>query len=85
MNCAAANRTLRPKLSGIELQQSLAEPTASNQVWSADFNDGRAQHGAGVPALNIVDDYTREALAIEMDTPLAARGRTDFINLPRGQ
>ena len=52
------------------VRQPLAEPTASNQVWSVDFMTDALSCGRKFRTLNIVDDYTREALAIEVDTSL---------------
>ena len=43
---------------------------AANQVWSVDFMSDTLSSGPRFRTLNIVDDYTRECLAIEVDTPL---------------
>jgi putative transposase len=59
------------KRSGV--RQPLIEPTASNQVWSVDFMTDALSSGRRFRTLNIVDDYTREALAIEVDTSLCGR------------
>jgi putative transposase len=56
------------KRSGV--RQPLLEPTAANQVWSVDFMSDALSWGRRIRMLNIVDDYTREALAIEVDTSL---------------
>lgn len=56
------------KRSGV--RQPLAAPTAANQVWSVDFMTDALSWGRRFRTLNIVDDYTREALAIEVDTSL---------------
>ena len=44
--------------------------TAPNQSWSMDFVADGLAHGRRFRCLNIVDDYTRECLAIEVDTSL---------------
>ncbi len=43
---------------------------AANQVWSVDFMTDALSSGRRFRTLNIVDDYTRECLAIEVDTSL---------------
>jgi putative transposase len=52
------------------VRQPLAEPAAANQVWSVDFMTDALSSGRRFRMLNIVDDYTRECLAIEVDTSL---------------
>ena len=53
------------------VRQPLAEPVAANQVWSVDFMTDALSSGRRFRMLNIVDDYTRECLAIEVDTSLS--------------
>ncbi len=45
-------------------------PSAVNQVWSVDFVADALASGRRFRALNITDDYSREAPAIEVDTSL---------------
>jgi putative transposase len=52
-------------------RQPLAEPTGANQTWSMDFMTDALSSGRRFRTLNIVDDFTREALAIEVDTSLS--------------
>jgi putative transposase len=52
------------------VRQPLPEPVAANQVWSVDFMTDALSSGRRFRTLNIVDDYTRECLAIEADTSL---------------
>jgi putative transposase len=56
------------KRSGV--RQPLPEPVTVNQVWSVDFMTDAFSSGRRFRTLNIVDDYTRECLAIEVDTSL---------------
>ena len=44
--------------------------TRANERWSLDFVHDTLQNGRRIRALNIVDDFTREALAIKVDTSL---------------
>jgi putative transposase len=52
------------------VRQPLPEPVAADQVWSVDFMTDALSSGRRFRTLNIVDDYTRECLAIEVDTSL---------------
>jgi putative transposase len=47
-----------------------ALPQRSNQRWSMDFVSDSTAGGQTIRALTLVDDYTRECLAIEVDTSL---------------
>ncbi len=47
-------------------------PEGPNEVWSADFMSDALYHGTRFRTLNIIDDYNREVLAIEVDTSLRA-------------
>ncbi|NYT66941.1 transposase family protein, partial [Alcaligenaceae bacterium] len=50
---------------------TLTLPDQPNDTWSMDFvHDGLAD-GRRIRCLNIVDDYTKETLAIEVDTSLS--------------
>ena len=42
-------------------------PVAQNQVWSMDFMSDRLADGRGFRTFNVIDDYNREALGIEVD------------------
>jgi putative transposase len=48
----------------------LAPPTGPNQRWSMDFMGDSLATGRMFRVLNIVDDYSREAIATEVDTSL---------------
>jgi len=47
-------------------------PEGPNEVWSADFMSDALYHGTRFRTFNIIDDFNREALAIEIDTSLRA-------------
>lgn len=55
------------------MRQPLVEPTGANQTWSVDFMTDARSSGRRFRTLNIVDDFTREALAIEVDTSLGGQ------------
>lgn len=51
----------------------LAEPKTPNQCWSMDFMSDALLSGQRIRTLNIIDDFNRQALAIEVDTSLPAQ------------
>ncbi|WP_408380283.1 IS3 family transposase [Paraburkholderia megapolitana] len=66
----SVRRRKRKRIAAVErMPRSL--PTASNQSWSMDFVSDGLAHGRRFRCLNVVDDYTRECLAIEVDTSLS--------------
>jgi len=52
------------------VKQVLFQPENINQVWSIDFMCDSLWDGRRFRLLNIVDDYNREVLKIEVDTSL---------------
>ena len=52
--------------------QVLGVPSQSNQTWSLDFMSDSLSNGRTFRTLNILDDFNREALWIEIDTSLPA-------------
>ena len=51
---------------------TLGVPVLSDQTWSLDFMSDSLSSGRAIRTLNIMDDYNREALWIEVDTSLPA-------------
>lgn len=54
------------------VKQPLQVPIAINQVWSMDFMCDSLVDGRSFRLLNIIDDFNRESLAVEVDTSLPA-------------
>lgn len=54
------------------MAQMLAQPAKANQSWSLDFMSDSLASGRAFRTLNILDDFNREALWIEVDTSLPA-------------
>ncbi len=52
--------------------QPLVAPAQSNQTWSLDFMSDSLFDGRTFRTLNVIDDFNREALWIEVDTSLPA-------------
>ncbi len=54
------------------VKEPLLVPASTNQSWSMDFMCDSLVDGRRFRLLNIIDDYNRESLAIEIDTSLPA-------------
>jgi putative transposase len=52
--------------------QTLLVPVQANQTWSLDFMSDALSNGRALRTLNVIDDFNREALWIEVDTSLPA-------------
>ena len=66
----------------------LLSRTAANQEWALDFVHDAVESGRSIRVLSVVDAYTRECLALEVDTSFASRRVTralDAIMAERGQ
>jgi putative transposase len=86
-----ANLQVRKRLKRrVALGRGDVPPAVSmpNERWSLDFVHDTLQNARRIRALNIVDDFTGEALAIEVDTSISgsrvARRRCEAGRLPRG-
>ena len=55
----------------IGARSPISLPTAANQRWSIDFVADALGNGRRFPVLTIVDDFTRECLALVADTSLS--------------
>lgn len=53
-----------------EAPDKLAVPDAPNQVWSMDFMHDQLSDGRSFRLFNVIDDYNREGLGIEIDLSL---------------
>ncbi len=66
----------------------LRQYTAANQEWALDFAHDSVAAGRAIRVLSVMDAYTRECLALEVDTSFASRRVTrvlDQIIAQRGQ
>jgi putative transposase len=67
------NLRIKPKKRIVrEKPAPLAVPCAINQVWSMDFMHDRLTDGRAFRLFNVIDDYNREGLCIEVDFSLPA-------------
>lgn len=54
-------------------KQPMIVPAGPNKRWSMDFMSDQLGNGKRIRSLNIVDDYTRECLHIEVDTSIPSQ------------
>ncbi len=65
------NLRIKPKRRLVrEVPQPLAVPKAINQVWSMDFMHDNLDDGRQYRLFNVLDDFNREGLGIEVDLSL---------------
>jgi putative transposase len=55
-----------------EKPEALAVPQRRNEVWSMDFMHDQLSDGRCIRLFNLIDDFNREALAIDVDFSLPA-------------
>ena len=67
------NLRIRPKKRMVrEKPDVLAVPQRRNEVWSMDFMHDQLSDGRCIRLFNLIDDFNREALAIDVDFSLPA-------------
>lgn len=62
------------------VKQPLTMPNGPNQVWSIDFMSDTLVDGRRFRLFNVMDDFNRESLAIEIDTSLPSLRVTRVLN-----
>jgi len=65
--------------------ERLEAPRGPNQVWAMDFMSDQLADGRRLRALPIIDVYTRECLAIEVDTSLTGERVARTLNRLQGR
>ncbi|WP_419778819.1 IS3 family transposase [Maridesulfovibrio sp.] len=67
------NMRIKPKKRLVrEKPEPLSQPEAANQIWSMDFMHDQLEDGRSFRLLNVIDDFNREGLSIEVDLSLPA-------------
>ena len=69
------------------VKQPLLGPPLPNQVWSADFMSDMLSSGKRFRTFNVMDDFNREVIHIEIDTSITGRRLIrvfDRLRLERG-
>jgi putative transposase len=61
-------------------KRPLVQPALMNETWSMDFVEDRLENGRRIRTLNIIDDYNREALAMEVSFSFPAEQVIEVIN-----
>lgn len=72
----------RPKRGRLRLNDGSCvrlRPERPNRVWAHDFVEDRTRDGRGFRVLNVVDEFTRECLAIRAARKLGAAGVIDVL------
>src|SRR5712691_10448314 len=64
----------------VRVGQPLQARTAANQEWALDFVHDAVECGRAIRVLSVVDAYTRECLALEVDTSFASRRVTRVLD-----
>jgi putative transposase len=65
------NLRIKPKRRLVrEKPKKLVQPQASNQMWSMDFMHDQLEDGRSFRLFNVIDDFNREGLGIEVDLSL---------------
>src|SRR3546814_16857663 len=55
-----------------EQPEPLTVPYAPNEIWSMDFMHDQLADGRSIRLFNVIDDYNREGLCIDVDFSLPA-------------
>ena len=64
----------------VRVGRPLLARTAANQEWALDFVHDAVECGRTIRVLSVVDAYTRECLALEVDTSFASRRVTRVLD-----
>lgn len=62
------------------VRKPLSKASCCNECWSLDFTSDSLRDGRKFRTLNVIDDYNREALGIEIDFSLPAKRVTCLLN-----
>lgn len=59
---------------------AMSIPALPNQVWSMDFMSDSLYDGRKVKVFNVLEDFNRQALAMEVDTSMNSKRVTEFLD-----
>ena len=80
-------RRKKKRLTGIGVAVGAMSPIRPNVIWAMDFQFDTTADGRTLKMLNVIDEFTREALAIKVDRSIDADGVVgvlDRLALQRG-
>lgn len=73
-------RRRKKRLTGIGTAVGAMSPIAPNVIWAMDFQFDTTADGRTIKMLNVIDEFTREALAIHVDRAINADGVVDILD-----
>ncbi len=73
-------RRRKKRLTGIGVTVGAMSPIRPNVIWAMDFQFDTTADGRTLKMLNVIDEFTREALAIEVDRRIDADGVVDVLD-----
>ena len=73
-------RTKKRKKTASELRIQVPDAQRSNQQWAMDFMSDALFNGRKIRLLTLIDEYSRECLAIEVDTSINGVRVTNVLN-----
>ena len=73
-------RRRKKRLTGIGAPVGAMCPIRPNVIWAMDFQFDTTADGRTLKMLNVIDEFTREALAIEVDRAINADGVVDVLD-----
>ena len=73
-------RRTKKRLTGIGVAVGAMSPIRPNIIWAMDFQFDTTADGRTLKMLNVIDEFTREALAIDVDRGIDADGVVDVLD-----
>ncbi len=73
-------RRRKKRLTGIGLAVGTMSPIRPNVIWAMDFQFDTTADGRTLKMLNVIDEFTREAIAIEVDRAIDADGVVNVLD-----
>ena len=73
-------RRRKKRLTGIGVAVGAMSPIRPNVIWAMDFQFDTTADGRTLKMLNVIDEFTREALAIEVSRSIDADGVVDVLD-----
>ncbi|MEZ0367434.1 IS3 family transposase [Mycobacterium sp. pUA109] len=73
-------RRKKKRLTGIGVAVGAMSPIRPNVIWAMDFQFDTTADGRRLKMLNVIDEFTREALAIEVNRSIDADGVVDVLD-----
>ncbi len=67
-----------------DIPETLDVPLKANAIWSMDFMHDSLEDGRSLRTFNVIDDYNREGLGIEVDFSVASCSRHSVTGIKHG-